>query len=62
MTRGRVESRFGGYIVVVFCTPTMTRFPGFTTNGVYGTSNAIVLVLWEIRRPRNYVLTATFEF
>ncbi|MDP3069415.1 MAG: TonB-dependent receptor plug domain-containing protein [Opitutaceae bacterium] len=34
----------------------------YDTNGVYGTSNAIVPVLWEIRRPRNYVLTATFEF
>ena len=34
----------------------------YDTNGVYGTTNAIVPVLWEIRRPRNYVLTATFEF
>ncbi len=34
----------------------------YDTNGVYGTTNAIVPVLWELRRPRNYVLTATFEF
>lgn len=34
----------------------------YDTNAVYGTTNAIVPVLWEIRRPRNYVFTATFEF
>jgi hypothetical protein len=34
----------------------------YDTNAVYGTTNAIVPVLWELRRPRNYVLTATFEF
>ena len=34
----------------------------YDTNAVYGTTNAVVPVLWELRRPRNYVLTATFEF
>jgi len=34
----------------------------YDTNAVYGTSNVLVPVLWELRRPRNYVLTATFEF
>ena len=34
----------------------------YDTNAVYGSTNAIVPVLWELRRPRNYVLTATFEF
>ncbi len=34
----------------------------YDTQAIYGTTNAIVPVLWEIRRPRNYVLTATFEF
>jgi hypothetical protein len=34
----------------------------YDTQAVYGTTNALVPVLWELRRPRNYVLTATFEF
>ena len=34
----------------------------YDTNGVYGTTNDIVPVLWELRRPRNFILTATFEF
>jgi hypothetical protein len=34
----------------------------YDTNGVYGSVNAIVPVLWELRRPRNYVLTTTVEF
>ncbi|MBL9189684.1 MAG: TonB-dependent receptor plug domain-containing protein [Opitutaceae bacterium] len=34
----------------------------YDSQNYYGTPNAIVPVLWEIRRPRNYVLTATFEF
>jgi hypothetical protein len=34
----------------------------YDTNAVYGTTNAIVPVLWELRRPRNYVLSTTFEF
>ncbi|MEY4689372.1 MAG: hypothetical protein RIR76_3395 [Verrucomicrobiota bacterium] len=33
----------------------------YDTAGLYGTTNAIVPVLWELRRPRNYILTATFE-
>jgi outer membrane receptor for monomeric catechols len=32
------------------------------TLGVYGTTSAYVPVLWELRRPRNFVLTSTFEF
>jgi hypothetical protein len=42
-------------------TPRLVR-SDYDTNAVYGTTNAIVPVLWELRRPRNYVLTATFEF
>ena len=34
----------------------------YDTNGLYGTSDVIVPVLWEIRRPRNFVLTSTFTF
>jgi hypothetical protein len=34
----------------------------YDTNAVYGKTNDIVPVLWELRRPRNYILTATFEF
>jgi hypothetical protein len=34
----------------------------YDSQGVYGKTNDIVPVLWEIRRPRNYILTATFEF
>jgi hypothetical protein len=34
----------------------------YDSQALYGTTNAIVPIIWEIRRPRNYVLTATFEF
>jgi hypothetical protein len=34
----------------------------YDTNGVYGATNAIVPVLWELRRPRNVILTSTFTF
>jgi hypothetical protein len=30
--------------------------------GVYGSTTTIVPVLWELRRPRNFVLTTTFDF
>lgn len=34
----------------------------YDTSGVYGSTHAIVPVLWELRRPRNFVLTSTFTF
>ncbi len=34
----------------------------YDTEGVYGAVNGLVPVRWELRRPRNYVLTSTFEF
>lgn len=34
----------------------------YDTQGIYGPSDAIVPVLWELRRPRNFVLTSTFTF
>ena len=34
----------------------------YDSQALYGTTNAIVPIIWEIRRPRNYILTATFEF
>lgn len=34
----------------------------YDTNAIYGDASAVVPVLWELRRPRNFVLTATFEF
>lgn len=34
----------------------------YDTNGIYGTANTIVPVLWQLRRPRNFVLTTTFDF
>lgn len=34
----------------------------YDTNGIYGTSDVIVPVLWEVRRPRNFILTSTFTF
>ena len=34
----------------------------YDTLGLYGTTNAIVPVLWEIRRPRNFILTTAFDF
>ena len=32
------------------------------TNAVYGTANAEVPVYYTLRRPRNFVLSTTFEF
>jgi len=34
----------------------------YDTQAVYGKTNEIVPVLWELRRPRNYVLTSSFTF
>ena len=34
----------------------------YDTFGYKGAVNTIVPVLWELRRPRNFVLTTTFEF
>ena len=34
----------------------------YDTNGVLGAANTIVPLRWELRRPRNFVLTATFGF
>ena len=34
----------------------------YDTTGIYGSANAIVPVLWEMRRPRNFVFTSTFGF
>lgn len=34
----------------------------YDTNGVLGTAHAIVPLRWELRRPRNFILTATFGF
>lgn len=35
---------------------------GYDTNAIYGTTNAIVGTNWQLRRPRNFILTSTFEF
>ena len=35
---------------------------GTDSGGVYGTSFAYVPLRWEIRRPRNFKLSASFEF
>ena len=32
------------------------------TESVYGAANTLVPIRWELRRPRNFVLTSTFEF
>ncbi len=42
---------------------TATRVTRYATdtNGVYGTVNDLVSVAYQIRRPRNFVLSATFE-
>lgn len=32
------------------------------TMGLYGDTSAYVPVLWEMRRPRNFILTTTFDF
>jgi hypothetical protein len=34
----------------------------YDSSGYYGPTNAIVPVLWELRRPRNFILTTAFEF
>jgi hypothetical protein len=34
----------------------------YDTNGVLGPTNALVPIRWELRRPRNFILTATFGF
>lgn len=34
----------------------------YDTSGYKGPANEIVPVLWELRRPRNFVLTTTFDF
>jgi hypothetical protein len=34
----------------------------YDTQGVYGETDALVAIRWELRRPRNYVLTAKFDF
>jgi hypothetical protein len=34
----------------------------YDTNGVLGPANSIVPLRWELRRPRNFILTATFGF
>ena len=35
---------------------------GYDNLGVEGKVNAIVPTLWELRRPRNFILTTTFDF
>jgi hypothetical protein len=34
----------------------------YDTEGVVGATNSVVPIRWELRRPRNFVLTATFGF
>ncbi len=34
----------------------------YDTEGVVGTTNSLVPIRWELRRPRNFILTATFGF
>jgi hypothetical protein len=34
----------------------------YDTNGVLGPANVIVPLRWELRRPRNFIFTATFGF
>jgi hypothetical protein len=34
----------------------------YDTEGVVGATNSLVPIRWELRRPRNFVLTATFGF
>ncbi len=34
----------------------------YDTMGLYGTVNQIVPILWEVRRPRNFILTTAFDF
>ena len=42
-------------------TPQLVRV-GYDTNAIYGTTNALVGTNWQLRRPRNFILTSTFEF
>jgi hypothetical protein len=35
---------------------------GTDSGGVYGTQFAYVPLRWEFRRPRNFKLSATFDF
>ena len=37
-------------------------FSDYDSNGVLGPANALVPLRWELRRPRNFILTATFGF
>jgi hypothetical protein len=34
----------------------------YDSEGVLGATNALVPIRWELRRPRNFILTATFGF
>ncbi|MFZ9839096.1 MAG: hypothetical protein ACO3JJ_11235 [Opitutaceae bacterium] len=34
----------------------------YDTEGVLGATNALIPIRWELRRPRNFILTATFGF
>jgi hypothetical protein len=34
----------------------------YDSEGVVGTTNSLVPIRWELRRPRNFILTATFGF
>jgi len=34
----------------------------YDTEGITGPANAIVPIRWELRRPRNFILTATFTY
>jgi len=40
----------------------LLRGVGTDSNGVFGTQYAQVPLRWELRRPRNYKLSATFDF
>lgn len=40
----------------------LLRGVGTDSNGVFGTQYAYVPLRWELRRPRNFKLSATFEF
>ena len=43
-------------------TDPMVRSFGTDSKGIYGKQYAYVPLRWEMRRPRNFKLTATFEF
>lgn len=34
----------------------------YDAESVYGSVNAIVPFRWELRRPRHFILTSTFDF